>query len=389
MKRSEILDWAFALHDDLNFGSVREWIAEKPDRKACGYLPVYAPREVIWASGLLPVGIHGGGDRLEIIRGDAFYQSYICHLPRSVIELAQSGRLDMLSAVLFPSTCDVIRNLSGMWQILYPNVYVHYLDLPQVLDGQTGTAFWEEELRLLVRDLGSVSGHPAGDPELRSANATYNSVRRMVRELYRQRRERPWSVPTEELYVLMRAGEVVPPDLFLERAQNYLAATEADPGQPKDKSRVIVVGAFCEQPPLGLIKTIERAGCYIVDDDLLLGNRFLVEDVSLEGDPILELAVGFQRHAVKSSIIYESDPEGKRKLMGERVRAARADGIIFAAPSFCDPALLDRPMLRAGAEAEGIPCIAFQYSENTGQFQQFREQAGTFADSIKLWGGIA
>jgi len=73
--------------------------------------------------------------------------------------------------------------------------------------------------------------------------------------------------------------------------------------------------------------------------------------------------------------------------MKQRVDAAGADGIIFAAPSFCDPALLDRPMLRAGAEAAGIPCIAFQYAENTGQFQQYRDQAGTFSDSIKLWGG--
>jgi benzoyl-CoA reductase subunit C len=46
-------------------------------------------------------------------------------------------------------------------------------------------------------------------------------------------------------------------------------------------------------------------------------------------------------------------------------------------------------MLRAGAEAHGIPCIAFKYAENSGQFQQFREQAGTFADAIKLWGGIS
>jgi len=45
-------------------------------------------------------------------------------------------------------------------------------------------------------------------------------------------------------------------------------------------------------------------------------------------------------------------------------------------------------MLRTGAEQAGIPCIAFKYAENTGQFQQFREQAGTFADSIKLWGVV-
>ena len=116
MTRSEIVDWATAIYEDLDLGRVRQWLDENPGRKAAGYLPVYAPREVIHACGMLPVGIHGGGDRLEIIRGDAFYQSYICHLPRSVIELAELGRLDFLDAMLFPSTCDVIRNLSGMYQ---------------------------------------------------------------------------------------------------------------------------------------------------------------------------------------------------------------------------------------------------------------------------------
>ncbi len=37
-----------------------------------------------------------------------------------------------------------------------------------------------------------------------------------------------------------------------------------------------------------------------------------------------------------------------------------------------------------GTEA-GIPSIAFKYAENSSQMQPTREQAGTFADSIKLW----
>ena len=385
--RAEIIDWARDLYEDLDFGAVRRWIAARPGRTAAGYLPVYAPREIVHACGMLPVGIHGGGDRLEIIRGDAFYQSYICHLPRSVIELAQSGRLDMLSAVLFPSTCDVIRNLSGIWKLLYPATYVRYIDVPQVTSPSTGGAFWEAELRRLLGDLGEISGRPATDDVLRESIALYNETRRWVRALYQARREAPWNVPTEELYLLMRAGEVVPADVFVERARAYLGAVEAEPGRPRDNSRVIVVGAFCEQPPLGLIKTIERAGCYIVDDDFLLGNRFLSSDVSPEGDPIRSLALAFVRNDLRTSILFEADPRGKRGLMKERAAVARADGIIFAAPSFCDPALLDQPMLRAGAEAAGIACIAFKYSENSGQFQQFREQAGTFSDSIKLWGG--
>jgi benzoyl-CoA reductase subunit C len=384
--RTAVVDWARGQYEDLDFASVRAWLAAEPGRKAGGYLPVYAPREVLHATGFLPVGIHGAGDRLEIIRGDAFYQSYICHLPRSVIELAQSGRLDMLSAVLFPSTCDVIRNLSGIWKLLYPEVYVRYVDVPQVPDPAAAADFWAGELRRLLHDLGAVSGRRASDADLRRTLGLYNEMREMVRSLYRARRERPWDVPTEELYLLLRAGEVVPPEEFLSRARHYLAAVEAEPRRPRDNSRVIVVGAFCEQPPLGLIKSIERAGCYIVDDDFLLGNRFLTQDVALDGDPVRALAEAFVRNDLRSSVLYEGDPRGKRRLMADRVAAAQADGIIFAAPSFCDPALLDQPMLRAGAETAGIPCIAFKYAENTGQFQQFREQAGTFADSIKLWG---
>ena len=41
-------------------------------------------------------------------------------------------------------------------------------------------------------------------------------------------------------------------------------------------------------------------------------------------------------------------------------------------------------MVRA-VETTRVPWTAFKYSENTGQFQVIREQAGTFADSIKLW----
>ena len=143
-------------------------------------------------------------------------------------------------------------------------------------------------------------------------------------------------------------------------------------------------GAFCEQPPLGLLRTLERAGCDLVDDDLVLGSRWLTADVAETGDPVAALVDAFLTHSVATAIRYIGDDE-KGAALVQSVRECRAEGVIFCAPSFCDPALLDQPMLQAALDRAGIPHTRFKYSEDSGQFQVIREQAGTFSDSIKLW----
>ncbi|MGC2776142.1 MAG: 2-hydroxyacyl-CoA dehydratase family protein, partial [Bradyrhizobium sp.] len=88
---AEIVAHATELFYDLNFNTAREWKAAQAGRKVVGYLPIYVPREIIHAAGMLPLGIVGGGDQLEVIHGDAYYQSYICRIPRSTVELGVSG----------------------------------------------------------------------------------------------------------------------------------------------------------------------------------------------------------------------------------------------------------------------------------------------------------
>ena len=133
---AEIVARANELFEDLSFASARKWKAAAPGRKVVGYMPIYVPREIIHAAGMLPLGIVGGGDQLEVIHGDAYYQSYICRIPRSTIELGVSGRLDFVDGMLFPSICDVIRNLSGMWKLMFPHVYSRYFDVPAELPGR-------------------------------------------------------------------------------------------------------------------------------------------------------------------------------------------------------------------------------------------------------------
>jgi benzoyl-CoA reductase/2-hydroxyglutaryl-CoA dehydratase subunit BcrC/BadD/HgdB len=178
------------LSDDFSLEAVRRWKQVEAGRKAIGHMPIYVPRELIHAAGMLPVGIVGAGDRLEIIRGDAYFQSYICHIPRSTIELALSRRLDVLDGMLFPSICDVIRNLSGMWSMLFPQRYVRYVDVPQNFDPKVGGPYWSRELEKLRDDFSQLSGRPIEDADLCNSIVVYNENRSTIRELYRARRDR-------------------------------------------------------------------------------------------------------------------------------------------------------------------------------------------------------
>jgi benzoyl-CoA reductase subunit C len=332
----------------------------------------------------MALGISGAGDWLEVIRGDAYYQSYLCHIPRSTIEMAVSGRLDFVDGMLFPSTCDVIRNLSGMWQLLRKDAYVRYLDVPQNFDDATGGAFWEHELRTLGAELGALTGRAPSDDDLRRSVHVYAENRRAVDALYALRRERPEAVTTAEAYLLVRAGNVLPVEEHTQLLREHFVAASSVKRPTTDQTRVVVVGAFCEQPPLGLLRTIERAGCAVVDDDMILVSRWFTEPVRETGDPWKALAEAFVRHSVPTATVY-SPRRGRGKALVDRVRAAGADGVVFAAPSFCTPALLDQPMLAAALDEASIPWTAFRYAENAGQFHSIREQTGTFADSVRLW----
>ena len=386
-KLSGIVARAQALFDDLSFSAAREWKAVSADRKVVGYMPIYVPRELIHAAGMLPLGIVGGGDQLEVIHGDAYYQSYICRIPRSTVELGVSGRLNFVDGMLFPSICDVIRNLSGMWKMMFPNVYVRYFDVPQNYKDDIGGNYYVQELTELLHGLGTLRGKPVTDDELRHSIAVYNENRRLIRDLYALRAQRPWQTPAAEVYLMVRAGLVLPVEEHSALLRDYLAAVAAEDRPRRDNCRIVLTGVFCEQPPLNLIKSLELAGCYVVDDDLLLVTRWLTADVPTEGNPLENLAHSFLHHSESTAAKYEPNLAEKGQHLVRAVRRTNAEGVIFACPSFCDPALLDRPMLQHVLKSADIPYIAFKYAENSGQMQPIREQAGTFADSIKLWSG--
>lgn len=380
----EILASCEDIHYDVHLRRIKEWKAEDESRKAVGYLPVYIPRELLVACGVRPVGLRGGGDQINIIRGDSFYQSYICHLPRSVVELGLTSWKEALDGVIFPAICDVIRNLSGVWQTLFADQFAFFLDLPQEFTAECGGRFYRQQLQELALRLSALSGKPFDEDLCLEAIARYNDNGRAIRELATIRTENPAWVPTSEFYLVVRAGDLLEVEEHTALVQEYtrLATERANPEE--DKARILIAGAFCEQPPLNMIKTIEKAGCYVVEEDMTLGHRWLKRDVATNGDPLDALVEAYLESSVYCSVRYEGD-EPKSEQLVRSVKKKNASGVLLMSPSFCDPSLLDRPHFQRGLDDAGIPYTSLKYAENLGQFQTIREQTGTFAEAIQLW----
>jgi benzoyl-CoA reductase subunit C len=348
-------------------------------------LPIYLPREIIHAAGMLPVGIFGAGDRIPVIKGDAYFQSYICHLPRTVIELALNGNFDDFDGFIFPSICDVIRNLSGIFMLKLSDKFVRYLDFPQNFDESIGGVFYRSELERLIADFEGMNGVKITPEKLNASISLYNTNRRLLQELESIRITEPHKITAVDFYLIQRAGNIMSVEDHNKYLEEILPLIKESKNEPEDKIRIIVSGSFCEQPPIGLIKTIENASCYIVEDDFQLGHRWFSKDIPNDSDdPIGALVDSYLNDSTYSSAVYEGEvPKGE--LLAQRVKDIKADGVIFCAASFCDPALLDRPMLEKAMDKHHIKHSNFQFHENLGQFHVIKEQAGTFADMIKLW----
>lgn len=370
---------------DLNFTRAKKWKAEKNDRIIVGYLPTYVPREIIHAANGIPVGIMGAGDRKQIIKGDAYYQSYICHLPRGIIEMALDTNLQEFDGFLFPAICDCVRNLSGMFKLTKKGKFQRYFDYPQNFDPFVGGVFYAQEMEKIINDMFKINGVKFTYENLNKSIKLYNKNRCLIEEIYSIRQQYPWRLSAVETYHVIRAGLGIPVEEHNEILKQVIEHISKERGEPMDNIRVVVSGSFCEQPPIGLIRSIEMAGCYIIEDDFMLGSRFIIGDIKEDTDnPMAALVEGYLNQSTFSSAYYDvGNPKGKRLV--ELAKKRNADGIIFCAASFCDPALLDRPEMQKECDAAGIPHINFQYHENSGQFKVIKEQAGTFSDSIKLW----
>jgi benzoyl-CoA reductase subunit C len=136
----------------------------------------------------------------------------------------------------------------------------------------------------------------------------------------------PWLISADEAYVLVSVGGMIPREEHNELLRAVLPLIKTRSARRQDKIRVVYEGGFCEQPPLDLIRTIAQS-CYVVDDDLLVGLRWILQDVPLAGDPLLNLAEAYLEKSSYSPVQHDLR-KPKEKMLLQRIRNAGADAAV-------------------------------------------------------------
>jgi len=362
------------LLEEDTYPTVRRW--REAGGTVAGHFQVYFPEEIAHAAGMLPFKLRGGP--VEPTQADSRFGSYLCSIIKTSLELVLSGRVELELFVTHP-ICDAARNLAAVWGRNFPYP-CQILYLPQNPNSTHAVTYLRGEYDRLRRTIEGIVDRPVSADDLRASLAVYNTNRALLRELYALKRTDPWLVAADEAYALTAVGGMIP----REEHNALLAATlprlrERDVRQ-QDRVRVVFEGGFCEQPPLDLLRAIARS-CYVVDDDLMIGLRWILDDVPTDGDPLHHLAQAYLDRSSYSPVQHDLR-KPKEDMLLQRIRGADAQAAIVTAAKMCEPGLEEQVTYTHALEEQGVPFFVSEFEENMTSFEALEIQLETFVENL-------
>ncbi len=376
--RGKDLDWVLGesrdIIEDGDFPTVARW--REQGGKVLGHFQVYFPEELAHAAGLLPVKVRGAP--IDAMQAESRFGSYLCSIIKTSLEITLSNRIQFEIFVSHP-ICDAARNLAAIWgrNFDYP---CQILYLPQNANSSHSAIYLRDEYDRLRRTIEEVAGKTITDDDLRNSIAVFNENRDLLRQLYAIKRETPWLVSADEAYCLVAMGGLIPREEHNDMLRTIMPQFKDRAKKQQDRIRVVFEGGFCEQPPLDMIRMLGRS-CYVVDDDLLIGMRWILDDVASTGDPLVNLATAYLEQSSYSPVQHDLR-KLKEEMLLKRIEESNAEAAIVCAAKMCEPGLEEQVAYTNALDEKKIPYFLSEFEENMTSFEHLELQVETFLENL-------
>ncbi len=326
---------------------------QEAGRKVLAVLPIHYPKEILTAMNMLAVELWGppgpprGPDAGRI-------QSYVCAVVRNALAFMAAGGADAVDGVLFPHTCDSIQGLAtvapdmGGWdKPVFRFTHAHGDDRP------SARRFLRAELEALVTELEALTGVALASDALRHAielHAEIDAVRTRLSD-----RRAHLALGDRELYTVLRRGEFLWPEHYLEELRAVEQAIQPEPVQTG--APVLVTGIVPE--PMTIFDALNEAGAWVAADDYAaVGRRIHRYRPPAAADPLDTLVdLAFSGPPCSTR---QSNQVARADHLENLLDESEAAGVVIHTVKFCEPELFDEPVIRHRFAARDIPVLAIE-----------------------------
>jgi benzoyl-CoA reductase subunit C len=372
--------------DHETFATFRNWRLNRADYarqwkqrtggKVMGYFCTYAPEELMYAAGILPVRILGSHEVQDVTEPHIF--GMFCPFCRDCLAQGLKGRYEYLDGIMIAQSCLHIRQAFTSWQKHVPTSYSYYLPMPHQVQSRHAAPFLTKELEVFKDSLEKWLGQKISDRAIDDAIDVYNRNRQLLWQVYETRKADNPPLSGEEALEMVLAAQMVDKrehSVALEAALAQLPARRA--ARPAG-ARLMILGS--EDDDLEFIRMVESCGATFVVDDHCTGTRYFWNNVEADGSLLARIA---QRYVQRVPCPTKDWPARTRVPHALALaRAYHVQGAIVMQQKFCDPHELDIPALTKALNAAGVKTLFLEF-DVTVPIGQFKVRVEAFLEMLR------
>ena len=361
--------------DDISKNPYRAVAEHKKNtgKGAVGILPVYAPEEMVHATGFLPVGVWGG--HIEINKTRAYLPAFACSIMQSIMEMELDGVYDCLDGVLISSPCDTLKCFGQKWKGKCPAIQFVQ---PQNRNLESANEFLQEEYRIVRAKIESVTGVTITDEALQKSIDVYNENRAELRRFTALAAVHPEVISPADRHHVIKAR------YFMEKGAHTVLLKELNEKLDQMKvsawkgKKVILTGITAE--PDELLDIFAENEIAVAADDLAHESRQFRNDTPAGGDPLYQLARWWQ--SLQGCSLAADRSKGRIDMLVDVVKETGADAVIICMMKFCDPEEFDYPLIYKRLQEEKIPNLCIEIDQESTGYEQIRTRIESFMEML-------
>lgn len=356
-------------------GQLKKFKAE--GKKVICCMPYYVPEELVYAAGMMPMGLWGSNNK-TIARAKEYCATFYCSLAQLAVEMMLDGTLDEIDGVITPTMCDTLRPMSQNIKTVMGDRAI-FLAHPQNRFKDYGIEFCMEAYGEVKAKLEKIAGKEITNEAIRSAIVVYNKYRAAKRRFVELAGTHPGTVSAVSRSAVLKASYFMDKKEYTEKLEALNAGLEEIPADSKGWTKVVTSGIICDNPQL--LKLFDENRMVIVADDVAHESRsFRIDAPEDEENGIRALAVQFA-HQGLDSILYDNDPlrHQRSRHLVKMVKKTGAQGVIMFITQFCDPEETDYPYIKNDLDIAAIPLVHLVLDMQMRDFGQVSTSLQAFA----------